>query len=467
MFSQPVVFVDIETTGATARTSRIIEIALIRVENGIVVAEYETFLNPGGSVPRFITQLTGITDQDVQDAPYFEDVAEQIMELCEGALFVAHNVSFDYSFVKRAFDELRMPFNPRRVCTVRLSRALYPHHRGHSLEKIIQRHDIPFTNRHRAKDDAKAIHLFSQLAHAEHGTEQFQAAVAHQLKTQHLPPDFIAPSLEHIPNTFGVYTMKAEDGSILYVGKSIHLRDRVKEHFASTALREVRLSQQTHSVDFVETRSEFAALLLESKMVKERQPLFNRQLRRIKRYALLVDKTPADSEYIHLGLTYAGLSDVSQLDTIYAAYEQKGKALTRLNQIAQTFILCPKLLGLEKTKGACFSYSLGRCKGACIGKESAELYNRRVQLALQNHRLHTWPYPGPVQLQLTEEGDSVELDQWRVTAFIDPDGTRTDNEESDFTLDEYKIIRRFLREQRDHVHVVGAEPRLDNDLNNR
>lgn len=463
MFSQPVVFVDIETTGATSRTSEILEIALIRVENGVVVAEYETLLKPRKPIPAFITQLTGITNADVVHAPTFDEVADQVAEFFEGALFVAHNVAFDYSFMKRAFDDLSMPFQARRVCTVRLSRALYPEHRGHSLEKLIHRHNIPFTNRHRAKDDAKAIHLFSTIAHAEQGAEAFEAAVRHQLKNQAIPSSFEAPSLAHLPNSVGVYILYGDDDAVIYVGKSIHIRDRVKEHFASTALREVKLSQATKRVEAVETRSEFAALLLESKLVKELQPLFNRQLRSVRRYALLMDVTPKDTPYIHLKLTYAGLESVESLDRIYAAYEQKGKALRRIDDVARSFSLCPKLLGLEASNGACFWYSLGRCKGACIGKESAESYNARVQLALTHQRLHSWPYNGPIQIQLTEEGDRVELNQWRVTAFIDPDGVRTQYDTPSFTLDEYKIIRRYVREYRDHVHVVGDELHSDSE----
>lgn len=445
MFSQPVVFVDIETTGAQARSSRILEVALIRVENGVVVAEYETLLNPGVPIPAFISSLTGIHDHDIVDAPQFEDVADAIKEICDGALFVAHNVSFDYSFVKREFATIGEPFAPKRLCTVRLSRALYPQHRGHSLEKLIARHSIPFQNRHRAKDDAKAIHYFSMIAHKEHGIDAFDAAVSQQLRTQGLPPNFSTPTLDHIPEGIGVYIMKAEDGTILYIGKSIHIRERVREHFASTAVREVRLSQATHLVEAIETSSEFAALLLESKLVKELHPIHNRQLRRNKRYTILM-KEADSSDYTRLKLTYGELDSVSDFSHIYGVYEQKSKALRRLNDTAMTFSLCPKLLGLEKAQKACFWYSLGKCKGACIGKEPAERYNLRVELALQHKKLKTWPYKGSVTIPLTESGESVEIDQWRVVNFIDEYGTKDPYDSSDFSLDEYRIIARFLRQ---------------------
>lgn len=184
MFDAPVVFVDIETTGGSPTNSRVLEVAAIRVENNIVTQEFSTLINPETYIPAFITDITGITESDVYDAPTFAEITDQLLEICEGAVFVAHNVRFDYSFLKQEFANVGYAFNPKLLCTVRLSRALYKQHKGHSLEALINRHNIPFEQRHRALDDTRAIWHFSKLAFAEHGAELFAAAVHKQLKPQ-------------------------------------------------------------------------------------------------------------------------------------------------------------------------------------------------------------------------------------------------------------------------------------------
>jgi DNA polymerase-3 subunit epsilon len=288
MFREPVVFVDIETTGGSYRNSRVLEVAAIRVEAGQIVREFHSLINPDTHVPTMITQITGITADDVVDAPHFEDIADELRDVLDGAVFIAHNVRFDYSFLKAEFALADIRFNPKLLCTVRLSRALYPHQTGHSLEKLIARHNIPVKARHRAMDDTMAIHYFAQLAYDEHGEELFEQAVAKQLKTQYLPAHLDFSELENIGNVPGVYIFKDEVHRPIYVGKSITLKKRVISHFQSMLPKEVKMSQQVYSVETIPTGSELAALLLESKLVKELQPLFNRMLRRQKSYAILV-----------------------------------------------------------------------------------------------------------------------------------------------------------------------------------
>ena len=181
MFDTPAVFVDIETNGGNGPRGRITEIALIRVEDGEVTEEFTTLINPGSSIPFWITRLTGISDTDVADAPYFDEVAHQVHRILDGAIFVAHNVRFDFSFIKRQLEALEYSFDPQLFCTVRMSRMLYPENTGHSLEKIITRHAIATKNRHRAYADAKAIFDFTLLAIEEKGYEAFQQSISKQI----------------------------------------------------------------------------------------------------------------------------------------------------------------------------------------------------------------------------------------------------------------------------------------------
>jgi DNA polymerase-3 subunit epsilon len=166
MVHRPLVFLDIETTGGSATTSRVLEIGAIRVEQNQIVREYKQLLFPEANVPYFITRLTGIRNEDVWDAPTFQGIADELELLLDGAIFVAHNVNFDYSFIKAEFARLGRRFSADRFCTARLSRLLYPQHKRHNLDSIIERHAYKVQSRHRAFDDAKVLYTFyaDQLA---------------------------------------------------------------------------------------------------------------------------------------------------------------------------------------------------------------------------------------------------------------------------------------------------------------
>jgi len=453
MFSYPVVFVDIETTGGSYRNSRILEVAAIRYENGVITDEFSSLINPETYIPASITSLTGIRETDIVDAPVFADIADRFAEIMSGAVFIAHNVRFDYSFIKNEFAMIGATFHPRLLCTVRLSRSLYKMEKGHSLAVLIARHDIPFTNRHRALDDARAILYFSQLAFEQHGADAFLAAVQHQLKSQSLPPHLDSKELESIENVPGVYIFKDEMQQPVYVGKSITLKKRVMSHFQDVSSKELKISQSVHHVEIIPTGSELAALILESKLVKELMPLYNHQLRRVSSYALFIKSH--DGAYATIQIKRGIVDTETDLDHIYGMYSGRTKAKKRLEEITRGFQLCPKLMGLEKTTGACFSYSLGRCKGACVGNESPDLYNRRFELALEHSRLESWPFDAPISLPVNTKGERVIIKNWMIQGYVDESGEVVyDADEPHFDIDEYKIIRRFIRENKGYIQPI-------------
>lgn len=448
MYEFPVVYVDIETTGGSARSSRVLEVAAIRVEPDGATREFSTLVDPEAYIPSAITQITGITAADIEGAPKFNDIADELHDILSGAVFIAHNVRFDYSFLKMEFARLGMEFSPKLLCTVRLSRALYSLERGHSLAVLIERHQIPVLDRHRALADAQAIKYFAELAFDQHGKGLFNQMVERQLRTQYLPPNLDLEELESIGDIPGVYVFKDDIGQPLYVGKSVTLKKRILSHFRDTSAREVKISQAVHHVETIPTGSELAALVLESKLVKDLQPLFNRQLRRIRRYALLV-KDETDRGYATLAVKSGQIDSQTDLRAVYGVYETRTKAKTRVLELTRTFQLCPKLMGIEKGSGACFSYSLGRCRGACIGEEPAELYNRRFELALEHHKIATWPYQSAIAVPVNTDGDQVVIDNWIIRGYMNAEGERVyDDGEPTFDVDEYKIIKRFLRENR-------------------
>lgn len=455
MFNGPAVFVDIETNGKFGVDGKIIEIGVLRVEDGEITETFQSFVNPGGLIPFWIERLTGITNDDLVQAPYFDDIAETLKQLFDGAVFVAHNVRFDYSFLKSHFKALGYDYRPKLFCTVRMSRALYPEHRGHSLEKIIARHGIMTANRHRAFDDAKAMLEFAQIALKEKGIEQFQNNVALQLRTKSLPPNVDEAKIAALPSAPGVYIFNDEAGNPLYVGKSIHIRDRIRSHFTNntTIVKEMKLSRQSYSIDYIQTETEIEALLLESAKVKELQPMFNRQLRRKVTQSVLVKDTD-EHGYTTLSIESKDLSELTDLGNIYGVYTTRMKAKSALESLTKTFQLCPKLMSLETTKHACFRYQLGLCKGACIQKESPESYNARVELAAARSKVESWPFKTKIAVKISET-KSLIVDQWIIEGILhydfEPVLERISN---GFDIDTYKILRSFIRLHKESVSRI-------------
>jgi DNA polymerase-3 subunit epsilon len=173
MQHRPLVFLDIETSGGSPAGSRITEIGALRVEDGKVSGTFSQLLNPEMKMPWFITKLTGITDEMLWDQPLFAGIADDLEYFLRDAIFIAHNVNFDYSFIKSEFGRMGSEFNMDRFCTARLSRRLYPDQRRHNLDTLIEVHDIKVANRHRALDDATALHEFYKIALDKHGLKLY------------------------------------------------------------------------------------------------------------------------------------------------------------------------------------------------------------------------------------------------------------------------------------------------------
>jgi DNA polymerase III subunit epsilon len=456
MFDQPVVFLDIETNGGYGERGRIIEIGAIRVEGDEVVDTFHSMVNPGTNLPHWITRLTGITENDVVGAPYFEDIAEQLHTFLQSAIFIAHNVRFDFSFIKRQLEASGFVYRPKLLCTVRLSRALYPDVKGHSLEKIIARHNIPVNARHRALDDAKAIYEFTRLAYRQNDQTSFKTAIAQQLKTKTLPPNVPEDTFANLPKKPGVYIFKGEDHAPLYIGKSIDIHARVRSHFVNDTkiAKELKISQRTWSVDHIVTDNELDALLLESAMVKEHRPLFNQKLRRVRLQSVIVGAIN-DEGYQALSIEQRPLTDPSEIDDVYGVFKSKTTAKGALESQCRAWQLCPKLLGLEKTKGSCFYYQLGKCKGACIGKEPNEMYNLRVEQAMKATKLDSWPFASPILLTINAVKGYV-IHNWVITHTADYDESLDNNftpVQPDFDIDRYSILKQFIHKHSQNVTI--------------
>ncbi|HEV7121607.1 MAG TPA: exonuclease domain-containing protein, partial [Candidatus Paceibacterota bacterium] len=226
-FPRSFVIIDTETTGMRPPFSRVIDLGIIRVEDGTVTERFETLINPGVSIPSYIRRFTSITDEDLQDAPSFEEIALQVEALLKDAVFVAHNAPFDYAFIKSEFRRLDMEFNAETLCSVRLSRALFPKERSHSLESIINRYGIKTHARHRAMPDAQAVWDFFQLIDKTVDAKEIQRAVQAVRQGGDSPAPRVArDTFAELPDSAGVYFFYGPEQELLYVGKSKHIRTR-------------------------------------------------------------------------------------------------------------------------------------------------------------------------------------------------------------------------------------------------
>ncbi|MFW5659683.1 MAG: exonuclease domain-containing protein, partial [Bacteroidota bacterium] len=269
--------VDIETTGGRLNRDRITEIAIFRFDGKKVVDQYQTLINPELPIPRNITRLTGIDDQMVADAPKFYEVAKQIVEMTDDAIFVAHNVNFDYNFLKAEFKRFGFTYQRKRLCTVRLARRVLPGHASYSLGRICKDLKIKIKARHRAAGDAEAtVQLLKKiiLADEEGVVDTFQKYGSREAI---LPPHLDKSVVDDLPDAPGVYYFHDDQGKIMYVGKAVDIRARILSHFQPnlSSRKALRMKLQIHDISYQLTGNDLVAQLLESHEIKSLKPRFN------------------------------------------------------------------------------------------------------------------------------------------------------------------------------------------------
>ena len=449
------VFLDLETTGTNPVSDRITEIGLVEVDADGQATHWSSLVNPGVGIPAFIQSLTGISNAMVRDAPSFDELAPALHQRLQGALFIAHNARFDYGFLRNAFGEAGLPFKSDVLCTVKLSRALYPQERKHNLDSLIERHQLQPDGRHRALADADLLWQLWQKLHAALPAGDIEQALHTLLQRPSLPSHLPSDALDQIPDTPGVYLFYGENDLPLYVGKSVHLRQRVLSHFNSDhkLYKDMRLSQQLHRIDWRETAGEVGALLLEAQLVKSLQPIHNRKLRR--QGDLCAWRLDEDmSGGLQPVLTFAQDADFGRAGRLYGLFSSKRKAESTLRELAETHQLCLVQLGLESRSGAnkpCFGWQLKRCKGACCGHEAPSFHRARLEAALASLHVKTWPYTGAVGLieTLGERTDVHVVSNWcylgtarteaQVWSLLGDAPSRPA-----FDLDTYKILSKAL-----------------------
>lgn len=366
--------IDIETTGGSARTEKITEIAIYLHDGEKVTDEWVTLVNPERSIPYFITNLTGITNEMVQDAPKFYEIAKKIVEMTEGRAFVAHNAKFDYSFIRQEFKSLGFNYRRKILDTVSLGRKLFPGHRSYSLGNICRDLNININGRHRAAGDALAtVKLFEMLLEKDSEINGSRSNLIRNTRLSKLNPKLDITKLDQIPDSPGVYYFYNEDGELIYIGKSRNLQERISTHLSNnTTSRSMEMRDLIADIDWEETGSELIALLMESFEIKENKPLYNRAQRRTGfQWAVFSFYDKKGYLNFRFGTTGSGENPLSVFST-------RDKARSRLESLTEYYNLCQKLTGLYESDEACFQYHVGICRGACCGKEKPGEYNERA-----------------------------------------------------------------------------------------
>jgi len=369
--------VDIETTGNGIKGNKITEISIFRFDGHEIVDEFTTLVNPECEIPYFITGLTGIDNAMVRNAPRIHEVADQILEITRDTIFVAHSVNFDYNVIKHEFKGIGLEFIRKKLCTVRLSRKLFPGYNSYSLGKLCSALNIPLVDRHRARGDAHAtLLLFKKVLGQEESKTVIKSFLNARSQEATLPPSLPKKVFDALPDRPGVYYFKNSLGKIIYVGKAINIKKRVLGHFYDKSTKEIQLCHATADIAFELSGSELLALLMESNAIKKHYPLYNRaQKVTLQQYGIF-------SYEDRNGVMHLAFNKLKSVPDPLISFHNTTDCRLYLEEICKTYQLCAKYCHLQDNVTSCSHYRIPNCNGVCRGTESSDLYNEKVLSAI-------------------------------------------------------------------------------------
>ncbi len=373
--------IDVETTGGNPKGSKITEIAIYKHDGQSVIDEFVSLVNPECEIPEFISRLTGINDKMVANAPKFFEIAKQIIDFTSDSIFVAHNVSFDYSMIRSEFKRLGYDYRREQICTVRAARYVIPGHASYSLGKISNDLGIKINGRHRAGGDAFAtVQLFDILLKKD--KNNLQGFLQQELNTSLLHPDFNPDVIDEMPNKTGVFSFYNDCNQIIFVGKSKNIKSRVEQHLRNTKTKKgAQMREEIIRIEYELTGNELVAELLEDRWIKQYKPKYNIKNKKNKYpYGLYSSHALNDEGYIHLKVALT--KDESQLPI--TAYATKKEGINHLTKLCKEYALCQKLCHLSPTEKHCSNYEEKKCFGACVEKETYTTYNARIKNLIQD-----------------------------------------------------------------------------------
>lgn len=372
--------VDIETTGGYAANNGITELAIVLHDGKKTIKRFETLVNPLQTIPRYIQALTGITDDMVSGAPTFEEIAPNIHELLKDAVFIAHNVNFDYSFVKHQLASCGFDLHAKKLCTVRLSRKVFPGYPSYSLGNICRELGISNTMRHRAGGDADATTTLFEKILLNDNQGHVQAMLKSRNKEQYLPPNLPAEQVDQLPYVAGVYYFHDQKGKVVYVGKAKNIKNRVRSHFSNNKPNQQKQEflRTIYSISYQTSGTELIAYLMECIEIKRLWPRYNRSLKRFEQVFGLFDFEDQN------GYRRLAIEKIRRNMQPLYTFSLLAEGQMLLRRLIKQFNLCPKLCFLQKDPGYCEGIREHYCNGACEQNEPAPEYNKRLNEAIHS-----------------------------------------------------------------------------------
>ncbi len=374
---------DFETTGLSAINSRAIEIGIVKIKNGKIKDKFSSLINPGCRIPYFITNLTGISDDDVEDAPTFDQIIPEIEKFLYNSVVVAHNAPFDMSFLKEEYRRASVepPENPA-ICTVRLAKKLVPEIKPKSLGNLTRTLKILHKSTHRALGDAHATaKLFLKFVDKycdiyDSGTVKtlldFQYPESKRIIDNKILKK-ISDEKREIPKNSGVYLFKDAKGKIVYIGKAKSLKSRVTGYFTSSSnSKQKKITKRASTIEFLNTNSELSALILESELIKENKPALNKLLKKYSNtYFIKITERPFSKVEIKTKFEMDG-------GDYYGPFSSRDSVNQLFELLNKNFMLreCNEK---EFSKGKlCFLYEVKKCIGPCVKTYSQEDYEAEL-----------------------------------------------------------------------------------------
>lgn len=364
--------VDIETTGDKPKNFKVIEIAIILHDGVNELETFHSFVDPQEKINPFVSRLTGITENDLRGAPKFFEIAKEIIELTKDTVFVAHNVSFDYGVLRNEYRRLGFDYRMDHLDTVQTAKILFPGYASYGLKNITRELGIALPKHHRAIEDTRATaKLFGMLF--ERDNQGLQKFIRREIDTRILNPKLQLEQYDEVPNKTGIYKFFNEGGELIYIGKSIHIKKRIEQHFKNNKTEKANeMRRAITGIEHELTGSELIALLRESEEIKKNKPPFNRAQRNsVFSYGLY-------SMTDHGGYKQLYIKKISGNEPPVTSFTSQANAKSSLEAWVKNYQLCQKLCHLYDGSTACFNYQIKECSGACVGEESPEIYNQRV-----------------------------------------------------------------------------------------
>jgi DNA polymerase-3 subunit epsilon len=373
--------IDIETCGGKYeyKRGRITEICIIQHDGLQVTDKFTTLIDPECYISPYFTSITNITNDMVAGAPKFHEVAQKIWEMTENRIFVAHNVSFDYGFIRDEFASLGAKFKRETLCTVRLSRKLIPGKLSYSLGTLCQSLGIENEARHRAEGDALAtVKLFDILMQLKGMSPLYKNQGVEELMTRRIDKmkQYI---LDKLPEKCGVYYFMNKEEEIIYVGKSVNAYSRALTHFNSKEQKSKKMLNDLYQAGFTETGSEIIALLVEAEEIKKHKPKYNR-MRKSDLFTHCIDWFENDEGIINFKIV-----EYADSENALCSFVNYSSARERLENWLEDHSLCMRYTGLASETAVCFNHQIKKCNGICAGEEEIGLYNKRARAILEEY----------------------------------------------------------------------------------